>query len=515
MNATERKTLQRASESRAAWKAKALDRNHRLRDATRRIRDLETSRQMWRERAQDAEKARSTTPTSPACNNPSAVPAARHQDMPWFIQTICLNLVLTCAVSFRAVPKILTVFQDLLRYCGLSVPFEIPHFTTVIRWMLRVGTYLLTVARTITSSSWICVLDHTIQVGRKKALVVLRVPLALVAAPRALRHSDMEVVSITVKDAWNGDAVQAVLDDLFTRIGAPMQVVSDSGSDLKKGLIHVREAGRFTFHITADITHLIARLLKKKYQHHPQFQALLTQLTTTKQRLLQTALGYLVPVAARAKSRFLNLPAIAAWSAQVLTYLGTVPAMSSMDSQDRARILAQVGWLEDFREFLTTFQQEMQQFTTLQHLLKTTGLTAVTYAQARLCVGQIPDATLQQPLFDYLDTEMAFVTRHSQVSLLTSDVIESVFGSYKHLAKPHSLSEINRMVFAIPCLCEELTPPLVREAFASQSNKAAHQTCQQAISTTLLAQRRRALSPATNTPSPQRLPLLNIASNSP
>jgi hypothetical protein len=501
MNATERKALKRATESRVAWKTKAMDRNRRLRAATRRIQDLEISRQMWRDRAQQAQQP--PPPASRPSSGPPTVAEARRREMPWVIQTVCLNLVVTCAVSFRAVPKILRVVQDLLGYCGVVLPFRIPHFTTIIRWMLRLGTYLVTDACRFIVPSWVCILDHTVQVGRKKALIVLRVPLERVAEPRALRQTDVEVVSITVKETWNGAAVQTVLDDVFARIGAPVQVVSDRGSDLQKGLSNIVAAGRFPVKITTDVTHLIANLLKKKYQTHPQFQALLTHLTTTKQRLLQTALAYLVPVTARAKSRFLNLPAIANWTAKVLAYLPTLSTASPQARQQREQILTHVGWLQEFHPFLDTFQQEMLHLTTLQQLLKTTGLTPATYVQARQCVQQIPDEAIQEPLYDYLETERAFVMQRSQVSLLTSDVIESLFGSYKQLAKPHRLSEINRMVFAIPCLCEELHPLLVREAFASQSTQAAQKICRQAIPTTLLAQRRRALSPPMTPPSNQ------------
>lgn len=50
MNSYERKALKRANESKAKWKDKALERNKRLRAAQLKIRDLEKSRQMWRDR---------------------------------------------------------------------------------------------------------------------------------------------------------------------------------------------------------------------------------------------------------------------------------------------------------------------------------------------------------------------------------------------------------------------------------------------------------------------------------
>lgn len=50
MNSYERKALKRALESKAKWRAKAVDRNKTLRALKLKIRDLEKSRHMWRER---------------------------------------------------------------------------------------------------------------------------------------------------------------------------------------------------------------------------------------------------------------------------------------------------------------------------------------------------------------------------------------------------------------------------------------------------------------------------------
>jgi hypothetical protein len=50
MNSYERKALKRARESKDKWKTKALERNKTLRALKLKIRDLEKSRQMWRER---------------------------------------------------------------------------------------------------------------------------------------------------------------------------------------------------------------------------------------------------------------------------------------------------------------------------------------------------------------------------------------------------------------------------------------------------------------------------------
>ena len=50
MNSYERKALKRALESKAKWRAKAIERNKTVRALKLKIRDLERSRYMWRER---------------------------------------------------------------------------------------------------------------------------------------------------------------------------------------------------------------------------------------------------------------------------------------------------------------------------------------------------------------------------------------------------------------------------------------------------------------------------------
>jgi len=55
--------------------------------------------------------------------------------------------------------------------------------------------------------------------------------------------------------------------------------------------------------------------------------------------------------------------------------------------------------------------------------------------------------------------------------LLFSDIIESLFGKYKFLAKPNAFSEINRLILLLPVICEDITPELTQSAFKQTQNK--------------------------------------------
>jgi len=85
-------------------------------------------------------------------------------------RSLCVLLVLNGVVSYRSIPRILTVFNEHTSHHQKWIP----HFTSVINWTLRFGLGLLQQVHPI-SAPWIAIIDHSIDVGTKKALVVLRV----------------------------------------------------------------------------------------------------------------------------------------------------------------------------------------------------------------------------------------------------------------------------------------------------------------------------------------------------
>ncbi len=228
MNASERKHFKRVQDSQTRWKAKAIKRNKRLRAANVRIRDLERSRQMWRNRSRESYE-QSVQPSVPMTVGETVATSVPPEHLHSLIVCLCINMTVNCAVSFRAVPKILALVQQILQACGLTWTLPIPHFTTIIRWTLRVGIFLLNNVITRIVARWICIIDHTIQVGTNKAFVVLRVPVDAITTGRALTLKDVEVLYLKVPSTWNGTEVQKVLEHVFSHVGSPQQIVLDGG----------------------------------------------------------------------------------------------------------------------------------------------------------------------------------------------------------------------------------------------------------------------------------------------
>jgi len=73
--------------------------------------------------------------------------------------------------------------------------------------------------------------------------------------------------------------------------------------------------------------------------------------------------------------------------------------------------------------------------------------------------------------------------------LLTSDLIESLFGKHKTITKPHRLSEISRSVLSLPVVCEEITSNLIDKAFSKTTEKEVRRWVKRNIPTTLLSRK--------------------------
>ena len=82
-----------------------------------------------------------------------------------------------------------------------------------------------------------CIADFTMQIGCKKARIVLRVPGSAFSQGHALTLKQVEVIGLRLGETGNGARVNPVLLALFERCGWPSHVVSDGGSDSKQGIV--------------------------------------------------------------------------------------------------------------------------------------------------------------------------------------------------------------------------------------------------------------------------------------
>ena len=131
--------------SRDAWKARALEKQQRLRAAPVKVRDLEQSRDQWKKRALEAEKAltgageaaekASAPPESGVEERREMSPPAGHHyrvmEMP-----LVIGMYLDAGVGSRGVGRV-------LERISTYFPVTAPAYTAVLNWVYRCGLHVL------------------------------------------------------------------------------------------------------------------------------------------------------------------------------------------------------------------------------------------------------------------------------------------------------------------------------------------------------------------------------------
>ncbi len=373
-------------------------------------------------------------------------------------------IVLQACVSFRAVPRILNIF----RAGGFFPGAWVPHFTSVINWTLRLGLFRLQSVKPITDR-WIAIIDHSIDIGVKKVLVVLRVPIGILQEKgQALNLSDCECIGVHVSDQTDFETVARQLTETFKRSGPPAAIVKDNAGNLSKGVGHWKKMSNIKGVKTIDdISHVLANALKAQFEKKSIFKSFLAMIRTGSARLRQTELAFLLPPKIRTKGRFHSISKLARWGETILAL---------MKQKGRAEENSQLGMLRkafpgfsQYRDFLERFGKTTIISNNIAKILKHKGLNQKSYRECKDLALTLPRRChVRRRILKWLNTHLS---KQSQMGiqqtplLVCSDVIESLFGKFKHIIERSPISDINRMALAIPALCGTVTEADILDAF--------------------------------------------------
>ncbi len=367
-------------------------------------------------------------------------------------RALCVLLVVQAVVSYRSVPRIL----DLL---GAAMAFGlgwVPHFTPVINWTLRVGLGLLKQVKAI-DSPWLAIVDHSIDIGTKKALVVLRVKLdALSKRGGAIRLEDCECIGLKVSENVNGESVALDLGGIFMRAGTPKGIVKDCDATLRKGVRLWTGRQGETVHAIDDIGHSMANAPGDEFEGTAPYQRFTALTTGCANRLRQTDLAFLIPPKLRSKGRFQSIGNIGKWG-------GKVPDMLAVKGRAKkgsllARLRAALPGLLPLKPFIPRFAGTARLVSQVMEIIKSQGLGQATCEQCHRLPEQPPKkSNVKKHLQNWLARHMVIWKQVTALPLLaSSDIIESLFGNFKHIIERSPQADMNRTVLLIPALCGNL-----------------------------------------------------------
>ena len=528
--------------SRDEWRTKAFARRKENRLLELKVRDLEISRAKWKEKAlsaadaqkpgtdkaekdADEEKERRTTLAE---TSPSIPPSGHHY--PVSTIQISIQTQVEGLVSLRGAEKVHELFSPFLP----SDMQEAPDHSTVQRWTQRLGLLLLNqpVPR---RDDWVFVLDHFLERGTTKCLVILGIAHAQLAqCSYSPSHKSMQLLALEVVEHSTGEKVRESLEQLSRQAGEPVQIVSDHGSDLRKGIELFREAHPKTIH-TYDISHRLARLLKAEVETDPWWKDFHQQCNQLRTRLQQTEWDFLMPPAKRTKGRFMAMERIE-WVLNLLAYdergdfselppayslnwacrqaigrqfgpearravlcLGSEDRLPDLESL-RRKIAGLIGTEEPlsdeflalvderrrrFNEFFGKLLEDRQAYAPYAQLLSLIKSSQILLKKEGLHADSAKDLAerfrplkiVDERVHRFRDKILLAVAEEAKklpkghIGLGSSDICESVIGKEKLFSKKSPLQEIGKSILMIPVFLTNVTAQLVRTGMERVRNR--------------------------------------------
>ena len=200
------------------------------------------------------------------------------------------------------------------------------------------------------ADDWVYLIDHSVQIGTVKVCVILGLRLRDVPFPtRALRHDDVHVLAVIPTERSSGEIVAVQLEQAAERTGSPRQIVSDHGSDVKKGSELFAQRHPDTV-VTYDAAHHGAIVLQRRFEADQRWSEFVARLGQVKARIQQTSDAFLLAPSLRPKARYMNLASLLRWGRKILSLLDRGP----VGGRASARAELRYGWLREFRVALET-----------------------------------------------------------------------------------------------------------------------------------------------------------------
>lgn len=357
-------------------------------------------------------------------------------------------------------------------------------------WLLRLGYYKLTRQKE-KADDWIWIVDHTVQWGKEKCLLILGVRQSnLPESETNLSHEDVEPLGLFPVSQSNGDVVYEQLKDTIEKTGIPKQIISDHGSDVKSGIERFCEAFPGTKFVY-DITHKAATLLKRELDSDERWKSFIANAASTRKKVQQTTLAAIAPPNQRSKARYMNVDTLIKWGIDKLHLFDNPEWIECLDST-KDNLDEKFGWLKEFQNDLrrwgdlVTVVKEAEMFIKFQGFYKGChhDLKTLPTFTARTGRGK----QIRSELLEFVKQESQKAGKNERL-LGSSEVIESVFGKMKRLEQDQAKSGFTIFILSLAAVVSETTSEVVQQALETVKTSAVSEWFRENIGKSVQARR--------------------------
>jgi hypothetical protein len=400
-----------------------------------------------------------------------------------------LSLVIDNGASFRCAAAALDLLLPPMGPQGAS-----PTGATGRLWLLRVGLAALVRPKVI-ADDWVWMVDHSVQIGPCKCLVILGLRLSGFAIAGPLRHRDLELIDLVPMTGATKHTVAARLEDAVAKTGPPRAILSDHAADLH-GAIEIFRGRHPGTDELYDIKHKAACLLKALLEGDGRWKRFAAAAAQAKFAIQQTGAACLVPPSQRSKSRFMNLSELVRWGRQTLALLDDPSRCERLPVSPDA-VADKLGWLAEFREPLAEWSAYHELIEGALDFVRSRGL----YAGAGRDLAEALPAAAEGAARELRERLIAFVTAESsraragEILPGTTEVLESCFGKLKALEDGQSKSGFTGLVLSLGAMVSTRTAEAIGEALARCRVRDVLDWCREKLGPSVQSLRRRAYAP--------------------
>ena len=366
-------------------------------------------------------------------------------------------------------------------------------------WLIRLGFYKLHRPKMI-ADDWIWIVDHSVQLGQEKCLIILGIRACDLPRNRPLIYSDVEPIEMIPVKESNGEIVYKQLEATIKKTGIPREIISDAGPDLKAGVNiflsqHPETCGIY------DIKHKTAIILKHALADDEIWLSFTKCCTSTKKQVQQTELAFLAPPQQRSKARYMNIDTLIQWGVKALNFVETERAIPSK-KLDQNRIQEKLGWIVEYKDKLNEWSETMAMVGIAESKIRNNGITKDSPSQLQAAFYQYesqnefnlyPQANkIKHELLWFMKNESSKV-KDNECLLGSSEIIESLFGKQKYLEAGQSNSGFTGLILSVGAFLSQTTTAVITDAMATVKTKTIHAWIKEKIGNTVQSCRKKFL----------------------
>lgn len=406
-----------------------------------------------------------------------------------------VNLVLHGPTSLRGASGVLAIFAPHLFLEEHATPS--PNCGTL--WLLRLGLYELT--RPLEQADdWVWIVDHTVQIGTVKCLLIVGVRLAVwQQLERPLAHQDLTLIALEPAESTKSALVKEEFEKAAQRTGVPRAILSDGAAALKRAT----EDFRMTHTATAnlyDMTHKIALFLKRELEHDPRWKDFIKRSGTARSELMFDPLAYLAAPTLKHKARYMNLSEMVTWAVKTRRFLDA-PVSPDGQPVNLGKLNITLGWLREYDEAITDWEHLLRAAEAGLEYLRGHGYHSQAAAELTVVLEPLATRPASRRLADSL---LEFVVEQSSRAdpderlPASSEVIESLIGRGKRLEGQQSASGFTKMVLGMAAAVTRPTQEFIQQAFQAVKTHHVTEWAKQKIGISLQSRRRAAFGSPTH-----------------